>query len=714
MTSDSRTTDATAVLAATDRRDHGDAFQHLCGPGCGHPDPLSSIAVADKVDLGAFEVFSEGNHSGSTSWRGAQSEDVHQCSSGCGHGSPLEGILLANGVDLGTFDTLVSESIAVSELNRVEPSTVNKAKGEVSQKFANTESKGKASLEGDRDVVIARDTGLNPAGDRVKSAATLLVREGRSFQSEHRRTDPTGLRSVSASPGEGSQRRGEHFDVAALPHTMIREGGRSPISNGGNHKTAVAGTEGHSKELEARITKASTSTTGSTAPGDEARPSTAALYGRTSQSHQENTRQQTAIPSSISHNRFSSQGRESELRLKSDSRNVSPDVTPRGAAEERHAQTPAVGTIAKKEGIGNNISPSRGYVGWSSDRPLGPMQPLGRNKLIHSPQTDALAPTRGAQTVRSPSVPVARGNSLDLTQVRRSPATTNGDGRRQSRVTIEQQDYSAAGNKRASRYESLSNRGRENPILRREASLVTEQRGSPRSGGVMNPGSAKGVELPVGARGVRGGLSRSQEGSSQSKSVGTVTKNARAARRLDFQKREILDRVQRVVARVSTSSKRLPLAAKLAQLDLASRILEVIDEEDDLTLSEERTARRFRYPIRGRRSRSKQVSTRSFKDEQKRRQKQRRKQREDIVPQGLEVGAATSFIAKTSQPIVQKISSAKNSGPSKSLDIFQAKSDDDESELDQVHEDRPSDSLLLRPCGATADERKSTPTTPKV
>jgi hypothetical protein len=96
------------------------------------------------------------------------------------------------------------------------------------------------------------------------------------------------------------------------------------------------------------------------------------------------------------------------------------------------------------------------------------------------------------------------------------------------------------------------------------------------------------------------------------------------------------------------------------------------------------------------------------------RQKQRRKQREGIVPQGLEVGPATSFIAKTSQTVRQKISSAQNSGPSKSLDIFQAKSDDDESELDSVHEDRASDSLFLRPCEAKADERKSAPMTPKV
>jgi hypothetical protein len=43
----------------------------------------------------------------------------------------------------------------------------------------------------------------------------------------------------------------------------------------------------------------------------------------------------------------------------------------------------------------------------------------------------------------------------------------------------------------------------------------------------------------------------------------------------------------------------------------------------------------------------------------------------------MEISGSERLVAQTSHQATQRVSNAKNTGPSKSLDIFQAKSDDD-------------------------------------
>jgi hypothetical protein len=163
------------------------------------------------------------------------------------------------------------------------------------------------------------------------------------------------------------------------------------------------------------------------------------------------------------------------------------------------------------------------------------------------------------------------------------------------------------------------------------------------------------------------------------------------AQRMDDQRQILFERIARIVNKAQTGAKGATADdARYRYLDLATKMLELlVDEERDeegVSSSGVRGARRFRYPIGGRRSRLRSRSARavSESDRKKERQKQRDR-RGEVARKGIEMMAATaSKLGPSAKAAPTKVVSANNSGPSKSLDIFQAKCDDDNGSDDEL------------------------------
>lgn len=168
----------------------------------------------------------------------------------------------------------------------------------------------------------------------------------------------------------------------------------------------------------------------------------------------------------------------------------------------------------------------------------------------------------------------------------------------------------------------------------------------------------------------------------------------KSAQRLGDQRQILFERIARIVNKAQTGARGAGADdARYRYLDLATKMLELlVDEERDeegLSTLGVRGARRFRYPIGGRRSRLRSRSGRavSESDRKKERQKQRER-RGEVARKGIEMMTATaSKLGPSAKAAPTKVVSAKNSGPSKSLDIFQAKCDDDNGSDDDLMED---------------------------
>jgi hypothetical protein len=161
--------------------------------------------------------------------------------------------------------------------------------------------------------------------------------------------------------------------------------------------------------------------------------------------------------------------------------------------------------------------------------------------------------------------------------------------------------------------------------------------------------------------------------------VGGISRSQHTAA-LERRRIEVLGRIQRVLERSKQPNRRELALSQLMRLEVATKILELLDEDEYLGVSELRSRPRLTSlrsrrlsRVRGKKSREEQL--RRMKDRKKRRQKS-----SDTMP-GT-VATETAGASGTRVPVKlgasKGVTSARNGGPSKSLDIFQAKVDDDE------------------------------------
>jgi hypothetical protein len=141
----------------------------------------------------------------------------------------------------------------------------------------------------------------------------------------------------------------------------------------------------------------------------------------------------------------------------------------------------------------------------------------------------------------------------------------------------------------------------------------------------------------------------------------------------------VLGRIQRVLERATPSNQRGMTLSQIMRLEVATKILELLDEEEYQGISELRSGprlsalrRRRLSPVRGAKPREQESS------KSKERKERRKRERGDAAQPTSEASLApsgASVAVKIATP--QKGAIAKSSTPSKSLDIFQAKIDDD-------------------------------------
>jgi hypothetical protein len=172
---------------------------------------------------------------------------------------------------------------------------------------------------------------------------------------------------------------------------------------------------------------------------------------------------------------------------------------------------------------------------------------------------------------------------------------------------------------------------------------------------------------------------RSIDSSVKPSRVGGISRSQHTAA-LERRRIEVLGRIQRVLERSKQPNRRELALSQLMRLEVATKILELLDEDEYLGVSELRSRPRLTSlrsrrlsRVRGKKSREEQL--RRMKDRKKRRQKS-----SDTMP-GT-VATETAGASGTRVPVKlgasKGVTSARNGGPSKSLDIFQAKVDDDE------------------------------------
>jgi hypothetical protein len=635
------------------------------------------------VDLSAFEGL-EGNYqAGEPLWSALKTDDTHQCGSGCGHTSPLAGISLAEGFDLSAFNVIASRTAPVHQQEHIKTHQVNGIHQlstlEILTRESLPNSKGtfgnepaqvknvEAGISATRPIPQTRAASQDVRPGNIPYSRT----EGDSQRRENTyRTDTQYERPSRLSsplPPSGTAKRAHSSPVAPLTNQ-----GRPHVSNAPVERFFVSNTQATAsrRQLES-------------AP----LPKTSSTRGR------------------------------DEPSLQSQSPKVPPSLRSNQNYQSSGEPRTALGTSPKKTTLQANNSnvhtKSRGYVGWSSDRPSIPQPHANFSREIPSAQrleTAALPtprgvnssqPTRSQELLSSPSStrnlpatprnvdglvskpsthrPLAPGSTpLESKKLQLSPRATpltskEGGIRTQQRQSGDQQ---APGFSRKSVTTTLQvpKRGAVQPerTAARGETAITSHLRSHRALGV---GLQHPQDIPKAT--TRPGRANTQSTKNRDSARERVTSASKRSRRLDIQRRAIIDRVNRVVGRVATSSKRQSVATRLAQIDLASRIFELLNDEDDLTLYEEREVRRVRYPIRGARNRRRKSLVQISNTERARREKRRREQRGEVQRAGMEISGSERLVAQTSHQATQRVSNAKNTGPSKSLDIFQAKSDDD-------------------------------------
>lgn len=185
----------------------------------------------------------------------------------------------------------------------------------------------------------------------------------------------------------------------------------------------------------------------------------------------------------------------------------------------------------------------------------------------------------------------------------------------------------------------------------------------------------------------------SQKGELKPKPLSVRQRSAEAQARklqaaaLERRRIEVLGKVQRILERTASARSRgLPLS-ELMRLEVVSQVVELLEGDEYLGLSDRRLHSRLSKMSRLNRTR---IRGNSLRKDQERELKNKGKGAKQET-EGQQASTSGSQMLSGTQAgkatvVTQKISSAKTGGPSRSLDIFQAKTDDDGDELDLLSE----------------------------
>ncbi len=148
---------------------------------------------------------------------------------------------------------------------------------------------------------------------------------------------------------------------------------------------------------------------------------------------------------------------------------------------------------------------------------------------------------------------------------------------------------------------------------------------------------------------------------------------------LERRRVEVLGRIQRVLEKITPSNQRAMSLSQLMQLEVATKIIELLDEDEYQVGSELRSRSRISDLRRRRLSRPRGEK---FDQRELRRKKEQEKRRRSKGTGGRQANSTASagpsgggIALKINAS--QKVGSGKNTAPSKRLDIFQAKIDDE-------------------------------------
>jgi hypothetical protein len=148
---------------------------------------------------------------------------------------------------------------------------------------------------------------------------------------------------------------------------------------------------------------------------------------------------------------------------------------------------------------------------------------------------------------------------------------------------------------------------------------------------------------------------------------------------LERRRVEVLGRIQRVLERTTPSNQRGMSLSQLMRLEVATKILELLDEEEYQGISELRSRPRLNALRRRRLSR---IRGERLGEQELRKSRKREKRRKNGGGDGTQPSSEASLAPSGAGVAVkmaaaQKGAIAKGSTPSKSLDVFQAKINDD-------------------------------------
>jgi hypothetical protein len=383
----------------------------------------------------------------------------------------------------------------------------------------------------------------------------------------------------------------------------------------------------------------------------------------------------------------------------------------RNSSSQTHQVRPSSGGIAGREPrsesalhprhearpsqVIRDISPTTGPTSGRSDKRPTTIAEQGALSRRSSKPVDPATQRVARSFAESPLAPTQR-------QVQMSA-----NSRRQVTDTVRRETSVATGQDRVVRRESVS---QERMTRRQETSVTRKDPSDSRLQRRVERSSDRGSERLTNA--MRSEKTTSRRGETATRNTEGRSGNDRAAalQRSNLKSKElspsraaalrqaIFDRINRIVAsaeRVRRSG-RVSLGS-IQQLELATRIIEVLGEEEEYAgISELRSreltpqtgsrAGRRRKIIKGQDREQQRARIKSLRELKKQRAARKSAGAGGVATQGAPQGGGgiTAGAGAAPSASIGKIVSASRGGPSKSLDIFQAKSDDETDSDDLV------------------------------
>ncbi len=671
-----------------------DSFEHLCGPGCaGHGDPTAGIAAADGVDLSL--LMGEGSElSSSVDTRSSSLEVLHECGGGCSHGqsSPIAGIEIAQSFDLSNF-----EGALPAAGGRYAPQdAVRGNQPEVASLATSVHESAWTQVKGDPGAAASAARPVEPArgatyaqtdaASRVESAiqptrayygAPQPVEQRFAYSAGvtngHQAavqlptsTQPTSDFAKPVEPARGAtyaQTDAASRVESAIQPTRAYYGAPQPVEQRFAYSVGV--TSGYQAAAQPPT---------STEPRSEfvkpVEPSRSATYAQANAVSRveppiQSTRAYYSAPPPVEQRVAYSAGVATGYQARVQQVAVRPQVlssvlTPTQNVGYRRVVSEGIGSPPQTARV--ELSRLTGSGAFNTGTRLGGEPVVARRMPAVAVEGMPVAVGRPV-TQQSVGLQASAPRAAQLgVSVPKVQSELGPQGIRNTRTPNAPE--AAPHIDRAGGFKGWAS----------ERARPEAQRSSPRAEIAVRRERAEksAVVEQVAARAVLRGQNK-------------------LAQRLGDQRQILFERIARIVNKAQTGAKGATADdARYRYLDLATKMLELlVDEERDeegVSSSGVRGARRFRYPIGGRRSRLRSRSARavSESDRKKERQKQRDR-RGEVARKGIEMMAATaSKLGPSAKAAPTKVVSANNSGPSKSLDIFQAKCDDDNGSDDEL------------------------------